>query len=159
MTTGRPKSLQDAVDRAYASFASQPAGGDFCRLCWDAEEIASLRKAPVRQISAELARRLMWETADHFESSEVYRHYLPRILDALAPPNAIEDLYPLHLSETLVGQAFRFWSAEERHAVYEFLDAVTPCLDFDQPRGQEEWKKGLLDLRRPTELFQLPPPN
>src|SRR5262245_48413503 len=153
MTDARPTVLQNAIDRAYAVFADRPAGGNFCTHCWGEDEIAHVTTTPVRQISAESARRLMWETADHWESSEVYRHYLPRILDGLAPPDPIEDILPGHLSDVLLGLAFRFWPEPERACVHEFLDAVTPLLTFCSADDEREWEKGRRKLREATPLL------
>ncbi|MEM7165843.1 MAG: hypothetical protein AAF581_10285 [Planctomycetota bacterium] len=97
-----------------------------------------LTSASVSGIDDDTARRLLWETGDHWENAKVYRHYLPRILEALAPPQRCEDLYPAHLFETLTYLRFRDWPATEQQMVKDYLRLVAPVLEMtDQDR--HEW--------------------
>lgn len=134
--------VRTALGRLYDLFASRPAGNDYCGLCWGPEEVAYLTTTPVQAISDEMAGKLLWETGDHWQNPEVYQHYLPRMLEALAPPGPVDDCYPLHLFETLEYLGFAHWAAVEKEAVYAFLDAVTPVLPFHDAADREEWEQG-----------------
>ena len=150
MRAGRSPELRATLDRLYELFRDRPTGDKFCTFCWDRKELEHITTTPVRKISDELARKLLWEAADHWETADVYKHYLPRILEALAPPDAIEDLYPLHLFETLQRLRFKWWPEVEKKALYAFLDAVAPVLDFANDADREEWGRGCALLREPA---------
>ena len=139
-----------ATRRLYQVFAPYKAGRHFCRLCYEPEEIEQITTTPLASLPVEHGRKLLWETYSHWESADVYRHYLPRLLELLGPPWSIEDLYPLHLSETLIGLGFRRWPAEEKAAVLEYLDDLRPALEqqFD-PQDRENFAAGIAALRRP----------
>ena len=143
----RPHELQASIDRLYEVFRDCPAGSDFCTFCWAPEELAHVTTTTVRDISEAMARKLLWETANHWETEEVYKHYLPRILDALAPPDPAEDLYPLHLFETLESLGFSRWQDREKQALRAFLDSVEAVLDFADHEDKEEWAQGCASLR------------
>lgn len=147
MPTPRPPELQDTLDRLYALYAEKPSGEEWCDFCWDSAEIEHVTATPVREISADMARKLLWETADHFENADVYKHYLPRILDALAPPDPTEDLFPLHLFEVLKAMRFHAWAPEEQCLIRRFLEDVTPLLQFDLDEDVREWNAGLAFIR------------
>jgi hypothetical protein len=152
MLTSRPPELQAELDRLYALYAEKPAGDQWCDFCWDSAEIEHVTTTPVREISPDMARKLLWETADHFENVEVYKHYLPRILDALAPPDSTDDLFPLHLFEVLKAMHFHAWALEEQRSVLCFLENVTPLLPFDLDEDVREWNAGLAFIRDGTPL-------
>lgn len=137
-----------ATRRLYQVFGAYKAGRHFCDLCYSPEEIEQITTTPLAALPVEHGRKLLWETYSHWESADVYRHYLPRLLELLGPPWSIEDLYPLHLSETLIGLGFRRWPAEERAAVLEYLDDLCPALDLD-PKDREDFAAGIAALRRP----------
>lgn len=129
--------------RVFARY--EGAGSRFCRFCYTPEQIAYFRETPVRLIDAEHARVLLWETADHWESADVYRHYLPRMLELLGPPTALEPLYPLHVSETLLALGFAGWPAEERRVVVTHLMAAAS--QFQEASDSREWAEGIAALR------------
>jgi hypothetical protein len=145
--------LQEALDQLYALYAEKPSGEAWCDHCWDSAEVEHVTTTPVREISSDMGRKLLWETADHFESADVYKHYLPRILDALAPPDPTDDLYPLHLFEVLKAMGFNTWAPEEQRLVRRFLEEVTPLLSFDLDEDVQEWNAGLASLRDGTPLL------
>ncbi len=148
----RPPELQAAIDRLYEVFRDCPAGTNFCTFCWDPEELAHVTTAPVRDISEAMASKLLWETANHWKTAEVYKHYLPRMLDALAPLGPVEDLYPLHLFETLESLGFGWWQDREKEALHAFLDSLAPVLAFADHEEQEEWAQGCASLREGVKL-------
>lgn len=153
MSPPRPPELQNALDQLYALYAAKPSGAEWCDHCWDSTEVEHVTTTPVREISADMARKLLWEASDHFESADVYKHYLPRILDALAPPDPTDDLYPLHLFEVLKAMDFNTWAPEEQRLVRRFLEEVTPLLSFDLDDDAREWNAGLASLRDGTPLL------
>ena len=61
---------------------------------------------PAAKINIDNARALLWESKDHWPSPEVYKRFLPRILEVMAPPETVEDLFPLHLFEVLCQVGF-----------------------------------------------------
>lgn len=109
-----------------------------------------MRATPLRALHGELARRLLWETADHWQGSDAYKHYLPRLLELLV---AVEDLYPGHALETLRALDFPAWPAVERDAVRSYLDALDESLEqlpgLDDERSRLEWRRARAALDEP----------
>ena len=68
-----------------------------------------------------------------------YRRYLQRILEALAPPESAEPLYPAHFPTALAAMGFTSWPADERKAVLRFLKAISPLPNFSHA-DQLEWQ-------------------
>lgn len=134
--------LETTIESLYKTFASYESGTDFCRFCYSEDEITRIIGTPLRQLDQESARMLLWEIGDHWQSSSVYRHYLPRILQVLAPPESCEDLFPAHLFETLRYMNFQAWPLNEQQRVREFLTAVTPLLSFVNDDERNEWLRG-----------------
>src|SRR5262245_26692505 len=141
-----------AANRLYEVFARYTSPGQgFCTFCYTPEDINHITTTPISVLDAEHGRKLLWEAADHWESADVYRHYLPRILELLGPPWSVEDLYPLHLSETLIALGFREWPEEEREAVLEQLEHLRSVLDpqFDA-KDRKNWLAGIAALKSQT---------
>lgn len=68
--------LAAAIAEAYEAFAGYASpGSQFCGFCYMPEEIRRITTTPLRHLDAEDCRRLLWEAWDHWESSEVYRHF------------------------------------------------------------------------------------
>ena len=135
----------------FSSYAN--AGSVFCGVCYTPEEVKLITETPLSDLDTKTARTLLWETADHWESGDVYRHYLPRLLELLGPPSFLDDLYPLHLFETLVGVGFRRWPEAEREAVIAYLEgigsAVADAHAFSDA-SRLDWAKGITALKQPT---------
>jgi hypothetical protein len=106
-------------------------------------------------LAADSGRRLLWETADHWESANVYRHYLPRLLELLGPPWFVEDLYPKHLRETLLALGFRQWPADERASVIDFLECLGLHVRLSSEEDRLEWAASIAALKEPQR--SLPP--
>ena len=147
MTTDPEARLHAAIDALYAVFKEYPPGEEFCPICYDPGESRYIRTTPVRGLDRRTARTLLWEAGCHWESAEVFRHYLPRMLAALAPPELEMDLYPSHLFESLRHHAFECWPQPERLAVLRFIAAVTPFLDGFDDEDRREWQ-GEVDALR-----------
>ena len=119
MSDDREPALHAAIEALYAVFAPYPPppASVFCTFCNTEDEIADLVTTALRALGPEPARRLLWETGDHWGGADAYKHYLPRVLEALAPPERCADLYPMHLFEVLAFLQFGTWPAAERAAV------------------------------------------
>jgi hypothetical protein len=138
----------ETVQRLFTVFCQYSSpGATFCDFCNTPEEIRRIIETPLEDLDHDSGRRLLWESADHWESSDVYRHYLPRMLQVLGPPWWVEDLYPLHLFETLLKMEFRKWSTAEQAAVIEFLQCVSPHLRMHDDESRVEWSTGLNTLK------------
>src|SRR6185369_9305899 len=123
METKEP--LDNMVDDLYAVFARyEDSGSEFCGYCHSEAEIQCIRQVPLRDLSADDARVLIWEPSDHWPSQDVYRHYLPRMLEAMGPPLWVEDMYVEHFFETVRALGFPFWNPIERNA------ELAPLLKF-----------------------------
>jgi hypothetical protein len=147
------------VERLFSVFSRYTRPGTvFCGFCHTTEEVQRFTETPLEYLDDEAARKLLWEPADHWESADVYRHFLPRVLQCLGPPWCIDDLYPTHLFETLLALEFRQWPTDEQSAIIEFLECLAPHLRLD---GEDsfflEWSAGLATLKDPE--LSLPPPS
>jgi hypothetical protein len=142
------------VDRLYKVFAGYSYPGRyFCDFCYTGDEWKEIARTPVRGLGVEHGRKLLWETADHWESADVYRHYLPRLLEILGPPWNVEDLYPLHLFETLIALGFREWSAVEKTAVIDYLAGIGPnTAGVIDEKDRREWAAGVATLESPDHV-------
>src|SRR5262245_49447775 len=122
MTRSAPD-LANSVEDLYRVFAhyGEPGRVSPCTFCWSDDEIEMLKVTPLRSITPELARQLLWETADHWESVEAYKHFLPRILEAMTPSIGVADMYPQHIFETLRFLGFGTWPDAEKEVVLRFV--------------------------------------
>jgi hypothetical protein len=144
-------SRSPAAERLYDVFSQYAyAGREFCELCYSAEEWEEITRTPVGLLEVELGRKLLWDTADHWENADVYRHYVPRMLELLGPVSKVEDLYPLHLFETLIAIGFRRWPIEEQDAVIAYLESIGPEIvrRFEE-NDRTDWTAGIAALKSP----------
>lgn len=138
--------LKDKIKLAYSVFKNYAPMNDSCTFCYDQEEIEYYQTQPVQEIEVSRARKLLWETGDHWESSEVFRYYLPRILEILFPPYKEEELYPGHLLETLKYHQFKLWAKPERELVESvFAEAKIYFDNFDE-QDWNDWDAKLLQV-------------
>jgi hypothetical protein len=138
------------VTRLYEVFARYAYPGQwFCGFCYTPEEVEYFTSTPVAEIAAERGRTLLWECEGHqWHNPDIYRHYLPRLLELLGPPWNLNTIFPSHLSETLLALKFREWPAVEREAVLAYLTAMTPHITraFDEEE-RAAWQAGLNELQ------------
>ena len=139
-------SVADAVRRLYAVFAAYPRPSRiaFCPTCYDKEERAYFETTPLDRFEPEMRRRLASEGADHWEASEAYKHYLPVILEAIAPPLWRDDLYPEQQFEILRGRKVETWPAAEREALRDYAVAVEAALHATSPEAARDWRQAAL---------------
>jgi hypothetical protein len=145
-----PTSLEDDLVRAtstlYAEFSKYTyAGKDFCTFCYSSDDILEITTTPIRELSSEAASKLLWEVSDHWESADVYRHYLPRFLEIMGPPWNVEDTFEEHIFYTLRGVGFDTWPEGERSAVLGYLRALKPFLALSDDE-LEGWTTAYTDL-------------
>lgn len=145
----RSDTLRHAVEQAYAVFAvyGRPADAGFCTFCYSADTIAYLRSTELRAFDEEHVRRITWESADHWDSAELYKHYLPRIMDGLAPPDRCDDLFPEHFFEVLNHHRFEQWPEHERRTVVSWIEEVRRALALRSADDAAEWGAAAAVLR------------
>lgn len=95
-----------------------------------------------------MARKLLWETEDHWQSIDDYKRYLPRLLQVMGPPEFEEDLYPSHLLEVLNAMGFSSWCKKEKDAVFSYLNLVTPFIYGYDMEDSLEWTTVMESLEK-----------
>lgn len=126
------------VHRVFAAYP-RPRVVKFCGFCYTPQEAEILRTTPLDAITGEPARQLLVESADHWESTRVYKHYLPAILRRLVPPGHRDAMYPAHLVETLLWHRVDRWPEPERRVLFEFGQALTAALSGSTDPDAEMW--------------------
>jgi len=152
-------SLDTLINDLYATFARYAELGEsFCGYCYSESELQRIKLTPLRQLSPDDARMLLWETSDHWESGRVYRHYLPRMLHVMGPPYWEEDLYVEHVFETMLSLGFASWPADERLAVTKYLAMLASLINFVLPEDGEKFRVQVQDLESlPNTPLELAP--
>ena len=145
------KVLHSIIEDMYEVFACYPPGNVFCRFCYNEKEIEVIIETPLRELNTQIVRKLLWETADHWQNSEVYRHYLPRIFESMAPPESCPPaqmyLYPERLIENLQYQGFNEWPKKEREEVIKYLQLIMPAMEINE-EDKIVWINELVALKR-----------
>ena len=156
MVIERTPELHAVIEHAYEVFSKyDDPGTNFCSFCYSISEIEYLTSTPLRKIEGKMAAKLVFEAADHFQSSEVYRYFLPRILDVLAPPTNCEDIYTEHFFEVLADQRFAFWPNGEKSIIIDYIEAMKFVMDARDPEDAKEWRDAAAKLR--FDPIRLPP--
>ena len=62
-----------------------------------------------------------------------------RLLEAMAPPEQVEDMYPAHLFEVLAHHDVAGWPAAERRALHGCLTALADHVAFHDPDDEAAW--------------------
>jgi hypothetical protein len=140
------------ITHIYEVFARYDyTGKDFCGFCYTPDEIEYIMHTPINLIDLNHGRKLLWESADHWENADVYRHYLPRLLELMGPPWFLDDMYPLHLLEVLLGLGFHKWPDPERQGVIDYLESQKPMFKQQFTKEDfEEWATGFFAVRSNT---------
>jgi hypothetical protein len=153
MTDNISSPLLIATQNLYAVFRQYTnSGKEFCGFCYTAQEIKRITCTELDRLDSEDCRKLLWETADHWESTEVYRHYLPRILESIGPPLMVKDLYPEHLFETLISLNFSDWPENEKKTVLDYLGVLESFLRLNDV-DRVEWGIGFAKLSHGLSLL------
>ncbi len=146
-TRKRKSVLQLAISRLYDVFSVYSIERlNMCPACYTDENAIYLASTPVTKIETKMAVTLLCETADHGESVRAYKHFLPRILEVLSPPESEKDQFPLHLFEVLEEMRFGSWPIDEKAALIAYLQVLTPYLDLTDAEDACEWAAGMNQL-------------
>lgn len=137
------------VARLYEVFAAypRPPKADFCEHCHGPEDIAYFRTTALQDFDQDHAIRLLYEVWGHWENREVFRHFLPLLLDTLLRREKGHDMYPGHVLETLSGLGFAGWPAAEREAVDDCLRVLERVIEAGHPDDLPEWRSALAEFR------------
>jgi len=148
VTAIQKKRLKSAIRKVFWAFDSypRPEDPDFCGLCYDANEKRFLKVTPLEKFSDDMGRRLTWESADHWASTAVYKHYLPVILQWVAPPRHLDDMTNTHWMDTLKWHGFPTWPAAERGAVGEYVRVVLDLVPESERSDVQEVRAALSEL-------------
>ena len=140
--------LESAITQLYEQFSLYSVKDlDICSACYTMEQVKYLKSTPASKIETQMARKLLWEAKDHWKSVDVYKHFVPRILEVLSPPESEEDLFPLHLFEVLQQMHFFSWLVNEKAALIAYLDVATPLLYKQDFEDASEWADGVVALK------------
>ncbi len=132
--------LSDALEAVYREFAAPPpAKIEGCPCCIATRGVDILLTTPLREISGQALGRYVSGAFLTIGDERDFRYLLPRILDISVsdPGNAAN-------AEIVLGKLrlanWRSWSAQERRAVEEFVDAWFECaLAQDLADADEGW--------------------
>jgi len=105
--------------RAFERYARPQLA--LCTHCYSDDEIAHYQRVPLRELAGGPARRLLWETGDHWQSTDVYRHFLPRLVELHEA--GMRDLYDGHFAEVLAYHRVTTWPTDERRALARVYSA------------------------------------
>jgi hypothetical protein len=142
-------SFDEIIDDLYATLARYTEPGmSFCSYCYSDSMLQRIRLTPLRQLSPDDARTLLWESWDHWESQDIYRHYLPRMLQILGSPFWEEDLYMGHVFETMLSLGVAGWPADERLAITTYLRKLASLIDFVLPEDRDRFLLQVQNLER-----------
>lgn len=132
-------SESNLIDEVYKIFEKYPNATDFCEYCNTKEHIEYFIKTPLRDIDIENSKLLLNESGDHWESTDVYKRFLPRLLEIIGPPYNVELMYPKHLFENMIlFHDFNTWSEHERDIVIKYLSSIEKSFkSFDE----DDWKE------------------
>jgi len=114
-----------------------PAELNLCGHCYSPEQLERFACTPLRELSNEDARVLLWETGDHWPDANTLKHFLPRALKELARTNGVGDLYPGHLFEVLAHHHFGAWPHNERAVISAWFDALEERFDAGETLDPE----------------------
>ena len=132
--------LEEKFNQLYVLFSKYPVMRERCSYCYGSEGLEYFQETPLRQITPEKTKELLYESWDHWESTEVLKYYLPRMLEIMFPPYSILEMYPGHFLSTLNNHDFCEWLPEEKEIVIELLSECKKYFaDYDAVDWQE-WK-------------------
>lgn len=141
---------ESLISRLYQAFAQYLPGRAFgCTYCHSEDELAYYATTPLTNIPIDRLTSMLYETADHWESTEAYKHFLPRLLEVIGPPHFVEDMYPGHTFETLLFHGFKSWPEAERCAVLDYLRAIENKIHFHDDEDRNEWALGMSKISGP----------
>lgn len=138
---GKMKSL-------YGEFEKYPSTGNWCSFCWSEDYMVYLKETPVKELDDDCVHKLRYETADHYESVDAYKHYLPRIIESMIPPHD-SFVYPrIELFERLEHFDYVSWPENEKKAIVDIIHYICEkIIGNDEEEDVESWEDGLCYVR------------
>jgi hypothetical protein len=118
MSRSKPPStaLDDALEALYAAFCGYHGTHiEGCPHCVSFEDNAALRRAPLRQLGAELERYL-FKAMTTWGTEEDFKHFVPRLLELYASST---DAWLL--CDKLAYARWRSWAEHEQLAIERYL--------------------------------------
>ena len=137
--------IEIKLDKLYVVFSKYPVMKERCSYCYGSEGLEYFQVTPLRDLSPEKTKELLYETWDHWESTEVLKYYLPRMLEIMFPPNSVLEMYPGHFLSTLNNHEFSEWSQAEKEAVFEVL---AECKNYFEDYFVEDWQEWDVELEK-----------
>ena len=130
--------LEERINQLYVVFSKYPVMNERCSYCYGSEGLEYFQVTPLRQIAPEKIKELLYESWDHWESTEVLKHYLPRMLEVMFPPHSILEMYPSHFLTTLNNHDLCEWLPEEKEPVIELL---SECKEYFEDYDAVDWQE------------------
>lgn len=108
----------------YSAFSSysNPLPSSFCSHCYSEDDIARFCSTKKNELNSQLGRRLIWDLGHH--NGSVIKYFLPRLMELIAPPFSINELYTGQIFRDLELHNFLQWSEQERKLVLQFFDIL-----------------------------------
>jgi len=133
---------ESLISSLYQAFAIYRPGHAFnCTWCYSEDELEYFATTPLVKIPIDRLVPMLHECADHWESTEAFKHFLPRLLEVMGPPHCVEDMYPEHLFQTLLFHGFTTWPEAERNAVLDYLRAIENKINFFDDAELKKWAR------------------
>jgi hypothetical protein len=116
--------VRDVIEDLYTAYAPVPLdpGVDHCDHCVSAEQVAALHAYPLREIPAEVMRKLLAKGITTWGDERYFRHFVPRLLELIVAGELNDSAYEVYLPGKLT-RCLATGSDEERAAVDRFLTA------------------------------------
>ena len=133
---------ESLISSLYQAFAKYRPGRAFgCTYCYSDDELEYFATTPLLEIPIDKLGSMFGECADHWESTEAYKHFLPRLLEVMGPPHFGRDYYRENLFLALLYHGFITWPEAERKAVLDYLRVIENHIDFFDDADHESWAR------------------
>ena len=140
-------SYKEVIDELYSTFSKYKVGKPFdCGYCHSDEWQQYYIDTPLRELTGQHGYELVTEVADHWANSQIYKHYLPRILELLGPPYLVDDLCPEFIFEKLILNEFHSWEQRERDIIFQYFSFLDNEYPFDCDK--EDWDEAYLEFTK-----------
>ena len=132
MTTVPADLLTPAVENLYAVFAQYlPLQlADCCPHCTDADDLAGLQSAPLRELDEDSLERFSFRTMTTWGDADNFRHYLPRLLEWVVWGDELDFEA---VTSKLIYADWRSWPIEEQNTIEQFLLALWQAILSSTP--------------------------
>jgi len=126
--TVQADNLRECVDRLYDVFATYRMGGNMshCDHCVTQDEVDRLTGVPLRKLSWDLVGHYSSKAMNTWGDSKDFKHFLPRILEAIAYENYPYDVEVV--GNKLCMAEWTNWPPSEQSAVRNYFHALWSCL-------------------------------